>query len=322
MMILPLDLQSILKRKSSRDPSSRFSSKLHLLLSFVLKNTEQNLEDIIGCAWVNEEEFKLNKKQICLVLGIKLNTLNVNLHALGFIQQKHNKDGWTLWKRPGFTRSSPDIADSQGAAVPKIKMSNPQITKIKIGKVSPEEVEQFNLIARKTWAELNKLNGGDINYIVKTNEFIHAAACRFKQQEQPLQNAIDVLQAIIAPNPLQDRITFPQFAKFLAMFGPENTIMLKIASLLSCSNQSGQWLFFGKSDTIMSFYGTFNDSEPNCLELFHMNSPPVRIWNMPLTDANGDYIRDEITSYLSWEDYFQKHPVNIGMPPISDFSTY
>ena len=87
LFFLPHDIQQILRRKSSRDPSSRFSTKLHILLNFVQNSNDKDMEEKVGCAWVTDEEFRLNKRIITNILGIKLNTLNVNLHALGFIQQ-------------------------------------------------------------------------------------------------------------------------------------------------------------------------------------------------------------------------------------------
>ena len=86
--------------------------------------------------------------------------------------------------------------------------------------------------------------------------------------------------------------------------------MLKIASLLSCSNSTGQWLFFGKLDATPMFYGTFSDEQPNCLELCQHGRLPVKVWNMPLVDASRPYIKNENEFFNSWEDYFNRHPFN------------
>lgn len=316
MAFLPIDIQTILKRKSSRDPSSRFASKLHLLLSYVSKSGDPSLEDKVGCGWVNDEEFKLNKRTICQILGIKLNTLNVNLHALQFIQQKHNKDGWTLWKRENFTRNSPDVAEAPSTQMTQKTMKNVQQAvmqpdptvysyfRINLGQTNIYENDCFTNKARQIWFELVNT---DINTPANTRTLIEKAANKFKQPEQPLSNAIEVLQAIMAPDP-QPTISFFQFAKLLAMFGPENTIMLKIASLLCCSNSTGQWLYFGKIDVIPISYGTFSDEQPNCLELYQQGRMPVKVWNMPLVDANHPYIKNENELFINWEDYFRRHP--------------
>ena len=301
---LPFDIQTLLKRKSSRDPSSRFTAKLHRLLAYV--DLHKNLADTIGCAWDSEDEFRLNKRTIVGIMGIKINTLNVNLHQLGFIQQKHNKDGWTLWKKNGFTRSSADYIDSAVSMTGKKSSSN-FTPSFKLGKVNPQQSELFIENCKNIWMAM--LNVDDKP--VPTHKFIEKAAMRFKQNEQPIENAQDVIKAIIAPVPSQDTISFNMFCKFMAMFGPEHTIMLKIASLLSCSNSTGQWLNFDPNPTSSSFYATFRDSEPNCLVLNRKHSEPECIWNLPHIEAtnNSKYIVDADDKYYStWEDYFHFHP--------------
>nr|1PP7_U Chain U, kDa initiator binding protein [Trichomonas vaginalis] len=101
---LPPEIVAALKRKSSRDPNSRFPRKLHMLLTYLASNPQ--LEEEIGLSWISDTEFKMKKKNVALVMGIKLNTLNVNLRDLAFEQLQHDKGGWTQWKRSGFTRNS------------------------------------------------------------------------------------------------------------------------------------------------------------------------------------------------------------------------
>ena len=264
MNILPPEIQTILKRKSSRDPTSRFTTKLHLLLSYVSQNPE--LEEKIGCAWVTEEEFRINKRILVNVMGIKINTLNVNLHTLGFIQQKHNKDGWTLWKRPNFTRTSQDITDPTASNAPQPKHTKVYTPNFTLGAVQQQDFDNFIGKCKQIWMEEFQTN--DVIRPIPTNYFIEKAAARFKQAEQPTDNAREVLRAIIAHSQ-PESIDFNQFCRFMAMFGPEPTIMLKIASLLSCSNNSGQWLMFEKvtAQNCNQFYGAFEESQPNCIFL-------------------------------------------------------
>ena len=100
---LPVELQTIIRRKCSRDPKTRFTYKIHLLLAFVL--TRSQLEDEVGIGWVSEHEFRINKKKLVELLGIKMNSMNVNLHDLGFHKMQHEKNGWTRWTRDGFTQN-------------------------------------------------------------------------------------------------------------------------------------------------------------------------------------------------------------------------
>lgn len=311
--ILPNDIIQLLKRKSSRDPSSRFQAKLHVLLDFVTKNPAT--ENQIGVAWVNDDEFRMNKRTLASVMGIKLNTLNVNLRDLKFQQQQHNKDGWTRWKCPGFTRSGFQITSpDHDPTIPKLRKSTPfklpptiyhGDAPFNLGFTNPESEIQFFQYTTNIWTEM----GGRVGETLPSKHFINLAAERFKQQEQPLSNAIDVLKAIITPDNFnQEVIYYAQFARFMAQFGPERTLMLKIASLLMCSNNTGSWLVFGKSHN-NDPCGFFDENEPNCL-ILKKGNVYSRVWNMPLIEPPRDYLFDEERNgYSSWDFYFEKHPV-------------
>ena len=106
--------------------------------------------------------------------------------------------------------------------------------------------------------------------------------------------------------------------KFLAMFGPDKTAMLKIASLLLCSNNNGNWLTFETPTdpsqipmlTGAPLAGSFDIQEPNCLILRY---PTVikRIWNNPNVDAYGSYLTDERGNrYQSWDKVFEQAPIH------------
>lgn len=306
MNILPFDLQNLLKRKSSRDPNSRFTSKLHLLLNYVSQNPD--LESKIGCAWVSDEEFRINKPIFGEIMGIKVNTLNVNLKTLGFQQQKHNKNGWTLWRKEGFTRNSNEIIHAHPAAQKPKPFSIP----FSIGQLTPDDFAKFHQICVQIWSQITG-NVGDIP--IQTDVFILKAADRFRQPQQPLDNAKEVLQAIIAPQVTQTTVTFAHLCKFLAMFGPAESAMMKIASLLTVSNDTGQWLAFDP-ESVSTSHGFFDERQPNRLVLNFPDSglPPTgtkSVWNLPLVDFNYNYICDELGhTYPSWKDYFDRNPIN------------
>lgn len=179
---------------------------------------------------------------------------------------------------------------------------------VQLGKVDQFEYDMFIYNARQIWTEL----GNQMFEPADSKVFIPKAAERFKQMEQPLENAIDVLKAILTPEPNQTHVTFKQLCGFLAMFGPESSIMIKIASLLMCSNGNGQWLYFNKDDQYYSQlkeYGQFDENEPNCLNLIHVGVSKIRVWNRPLTSASEQYVIDENNNkYGSWEQYFKINP--------------
>jgi len=316
---LPYEIQTTLKRKSSRDPNSRFPRKLHLLLTYIGNNP--SLEEQMGLGWVNETEFKMNKKIVSQVMGIKLNTMNVNLRDLRFEQLQHDKNGWTRWKRNGFTKSSifndhqsdlgnPIITD-EGQNQKKRKLTKDIFTEsgfkgnnLSVGSISKLEKERFEEIVKETWAYMFPNNIGNA---VTHEAFIRKAAEVFKQEEQPLENAKEVIQAIIAPVD-QPTIHITDLYRFLAMFGPKDTAMLKIAVLLQYSNDSGHWLHFTTDppqDVTSNFTGSFDFNQPNCLVLRYKTGEIIKVWNNPLKLAHSPYlIDDKNCPYNEWEHFF------------------
>jgi hypothetical protein len=111
---LPDHIRVSLKRKSSRNPNSRFQRNPHLLLS--CSSEFPSLQDPVGLGWTSDSEFKMNKTTLSSVIGIKLNKINVNLRDLNFEQVERDKEGWTAWKGVGFTRSNSGIEADGDAA--------------------------------------------------------------------------------------------------------------------------------------------------------------------------------------------------------------
>ena len=322
---LPPDLQAALKRKSSRDPNSRFPRKLHLLLTYL--STDPALEEEIGLSWINDTHFKMKKKNVAAVMGIKLNTMNVNLRDLGFEQLQHDKNGWTEWKKDGFTRNSLFNEGSEGiAASDPSQMLNPlgmpqgmlpptsnipkrsQTKKyseysipMTIEQVSPIDKTNFEQTVNEIWG---MISGGQPE--LPASVFIEKAAEYFRQPEQPIQNAQEVISAIVDPSH-QSTLNRSDLYKFLAMFGPPKTAMLKIASLLLCSNNNGNWLYFDPRQVPQGqMNGSFDPLKPNCLVIRYSNNVVRRVWNHPIIDAFGIYLIDDNENrYTAWDKYFE-----------------
>jgi hypothetical protein len=184
-----------------------------------------------------------------------------------------------------------------------------------LGRVPPDATDRFRKGVFALWLELTDCTG---ELSTPSQAFIARAAERLRQPEQPLMNAIDVIRAIIFQTP-DGRVTIDSFAKFMAMFGPERTMMIKIASLLSSSEKTGQWLMLAPIDRLQPphFFGAFDEREPNCLLLKRCDRPAVRVWNLPLTEAGEPYVTDESgRTYKDWEVYLRANP------PTVDFYSY
>jgi hypothetical protein len=311
---LPDDIRDLLHRKSSRDPASRFPQKLHALLGYA--DDYPALRDQVGAYWMGDDEFRMNKTILANVLGIKLNTLNVDLNNLHFEQVQKVKDGWSVWRRSGFTKTDsgapPDSRFELGRR-PRTR-PDPAFSKItfNLGRLSPDQTNSFIRTSRELWSELFGIHCA----YVPTDRLVHIAATRFKHTEQPLDNAKDVIKAIIVPPTGATQLDFADFCRFLAMFGPEQTVMLKISSLLTCSNATGKWLTFDSdfmAERRPAPFARFNPAEPNCLLVQRTDGQVSRVYNDPNVDATKPYLIDASgQQFCQWDDYFREHPVQLG----------
>ncbi|EAX90130.1 39 kDa initiator binding protein, putative [Trichomonas vaginalis G3] len=309
---LPSDIVTALKRKASRDPSSRFPKKLHILLTFL--ETEPQLQDEFGLGWINDSEFRMNKKIVSEIMGIKLNTLNVNLRDLEFVQLQHDKNGWTRWCRDGFNKYTIFTELENPNYTGPVRPQNPGkiarlsdtktiniATMLKIGHVSAQEDLNFQEIVKSDFLEITQ---NEID--MPAEMFIKNAANYFKQPEQTLENAIDVITPILRPQ--ENIVTYDDLFRFLAMFGPKNTVMIKIVSLLRSNNEDTSWLYLDPAQKPLDkdFTGTFDKYLPNCLVLKFKDGNVIRVFNHPLIDAFGTYVVDENNhQFASWEEFFQ-----------------
>ena len=322
---LPPEIQVMLKRKSSRDPNSRFSSKLHMLLNYAGNDAAK--QEFIGAGWTEGGNFRINKKRLITIMDIKLNTLNVNLKDLKFQQLHSDQAGWTLWCRDGFAPNSTidDIAEVKSekfsqkgeklvTTVPNDEMQQSKLTVLKdisLGKSDPAQTQLYKKIAISIWDEL--LDSPVQKSAVSPQEFINASAIRFRASHQKLENAKQILNHVFL-YPDQSQLTIMDFAVFLARFGPEETLMQKVGSLLKSSNENGNWLRLtvahdyipGEND----FYGFFDDVDNNGFVLKKRDGSTIKIYNIVDAPATEPYLIDmNNQKYKSWQDYFILNPI-------------
>jgi hypothetical protein len=279
-------------------------------------------QEYVGAGWTDDNAFRINKKRLTAVMEIKHNTLNVNLKDLKFHQIEPEKNGWTVWDRPGFTRlSSLDQlidakSDQDGDALVQTGIADDsQLAKLSmlrdltVGFVEPAEVQLFKRFTLSIWEELI---GSSVQCVVIPSDFLHLAAERFRASHQKLDNALKILNAIfVCADPTQ--LTLLDFAKFLAKFGPEETLMQKLDSILKSSNQNHNWLKLSRPllrDDRPPIYGFFDEREHNCFVLRRAGRPDERLYNLMHVPATSEYLVDtDGRTYLSWQTYFEAHPL-------------
>ena len=118
---------------------------------------------------------------------------------------------------------------------------------------------------------------------------------------------------------LVDLLILVDFAIFMARFGTEETLMLKVGSLLKSSNQNLNWLRLvtshdsipGESDS--NFYGFFDDTCQNGFVLHHRDGSKAIVYNIVDAPSTESYLVDANNNrYSSWQDYFTRNPVNVN----------
>jgi hypothetical protein len=302
---LPDHIRDVLKRKSTRDPMTRFPTKLHLLLSYT--QDLPSYQEMVGLAWINETEFRMNKNTVANVMVIKTNTLNVNLHDLKFRNIGLDEEGWTRWTRSGFTRSF------NGLVPNKVFSQSGAWALLKLERLTAEEQNLFQSECTRLWSEILKCNR---DCPVPLRRAVPWLAEHLRCGEQPLDNACKVISTILCPRFNCAHFLFADFCQFMAQFGPERTVMLKIASLLGCSNATGQWLTFEKDQGHLKVpVAYFGAKCENCLTVCHGDGWVERLYQNPCVEAeSGRYlIDDDGNTYQDWEEWFDDHPVS---PPL------
>jgi hypothetical protein len=281
----------------------------------------------LGLMWCDDNVFRMMKWRLVGIMGVKLNTLNVNLHDLQFIQLHEDKIGWTRWRREGFTRREYQLSvpnaqwqqplmegNHELAAPPKEpkanEIPNPTITHL------PTD-EQFDLVQQHIIEEWQTIiESEEVRGSVATSFFISKAARRYCHPSQPYQNAFDVLRAILAP---QDEVVvrFWDFFKLMSQFGPASTLMLKIHSLLEMATKTDHhWMYFGlvPGADYLSSWAAFDDQESNKLVIRDGKGGQEYVWNLPHIPFGEEFVVDvDGRKYISWEQYFQERPVKEGV---------
>jgi hypothetical protein len=286
---LPDPIRGVLSRKSSRDPFSCFSTKLHLLLRY--SSDVPTFQARIGVAWVTDDEFRMNKTVLSEVMGITVNTLNVNLRDLHFQQLQRDQEGWTRWKHANFTRwlNGADLIQS------------PPTLPFQLAHLTEPQIRRFDDDSHRLWT---------VMHACSAEVAIDKVAVRFRYGEQPFANSREVIGAIIRPSLVHSRFSFADFGRFFAMFGPAATVMPKIASLVACSNVTGKWLTFEHELPPKPPFASFDLEIPNCLVVKHADGQTEKIFNIHSVESGADpyLVDDSGKMYKDWDEWFTTHP--------------
>ena len=329
---LPDFVKEIINQRSSRNPGSRFSRKIHILLSYVETNPE--MVDLVGLKWISDEHFRMNKKILKELLNIKENSLNVNLKKLDFIQTQSDKGGWTEWYKKDFNKieSNPfqneiiTISEDQFPRLLSPSVFQPanqnsilmlgdelynKVSHCSIGFIDEERKHNVIKQAIQIWQSIVTIDHTDIIFGA---DFILQLAKRLQLEGQSFNNAVSVIKNILVTNE-KSGLAFLNFFKMYCAFGPDGSIMQKIASLLDIAAGENGWLYFGfppsEIKKVTDHFAYFDENEPNCLVLIS-GSSIFKVWNIPDIKHTDRYIYGEDGNYYSdWSSYIRTTPFNI-----------
>jgi hypothetical protein len=176
-----------------------------------------------------------------------------------------------------------------------------------IAHLSVANLEEFRAQALTEWQQIVETTS---DTSVSSVFFISKAAARYRLQQQPSQNAFDVIQALVTPQS-ELAVKIEDFYRFMARFGPAETVMLKIQSLLDVATEREPWLYFGPLPIAegIAFAAFDDEEEPNALVMHRGKNEVDRVWNFPMVPFPGNFIMDKSSRmYGSWKEYFRANP--------------
>lgn len=303
---IPESILNFIRKRSNRTEQTRFPYKLFSLLQWVGRN--QSKGENAGCGWVSDTEFFIDKQKVCQVMQVKLNTLNVNLKTLGFEQSRTRDKNITFYKNEGFTYDS-----NQAASFEKIRNSRckpesllhlnikavylTSLEPLQLFMMPKKDIDAFKHEVVDIWTSIVGL---DLLFAVSLKSFLKSFEA---QLESKHYFDVYILQQALAPR-VPEVLDIFDFAVFLARFGPFNTISLKLFQHHSAVNEIRPDLVYFTSPHNNYFSDTFH----NCFRFPLVQAGEYHCYNLPLTNANGQFLIDEDEiCYPSWQKMIQQN---------------
>lgn len=332
--MIPNDLINIRNIKGASQYNTGFAHKLWNLLNWV--ESDKNFRSVnLGAAWVNNEEFFIDKLRFCEIMQIPVNTLNQKLRNCKF-QKKSRSGRKTFWKCLSFGKNStPEdllVVDNRKSPYETNFNYTPQafciatINHIEVFFLDVQDVKKFKSIAVFLWEDIvssSCILACSFNIFLKriTEKILAGLAERndlYMSENTPDNNFMSYLQANPQLNVFEsimksisyvlvhenvNIVTLAEFCIFFARFGPEESIIFKIHQLLMSSSAYYNWFspIEQKFDRNKEISGCFSNTFSNCFVLKNKNNVSYHIYNNPLNHDQSGYLFDERSkSFTNW----------------------
>lgn len=332
---IPAELHEVSKSKDADKSEQVFPHRLWKILQWV--GNDQVKRTNMGCGWMSENEFFIEKSRFCQILEIKLNTLNFKLRSCKFQQSRQRHGNCTYWVCEKFSQKSTiqdlesvDLRRNASDDTPSVvseALYLPLLSNVRLYSSATDDVQRFKMEAILEWQEIV----GSI-WATDVREFIVIAAKQFcasyrnnsetfnfnAEQTEIAQylrsNGLDLLTTaiqmlnyvILTEKP--NIITIVDFCLFYARFGPTDCILEKIHQLLCCSKTYEDWFQPSeqKFDRTKSVSGSYSNTFANCFVIKRAQGATYHVYNLPLQSTKTGFLVDETAKkFLTWHAVFE-----------------
>ena len=294
---IPESILNKIRKRSNRSEQTRFPYKIFSLLEWAGKDEQKSQK--AGCGWITDTEFFINKSKLCEVLGVKINTLNVNLKTLGFVQTRQREGALTFYRNDGFVFNSenPEFDRIRNSRCKPEALLNMKTQAVYLPCLEPlmlfmMDRKSINIFKKNVISIWEKLVGANLIFAISMNDFKKAFQSLFHSNTYP--DIIHIEHNL--PLRVPKVVDIFDFAVFLARFGPFESLPTKIQQFQSITAE---------------FYllpNTFSSTFHNCFVFPLSQIGEYHCYNLPLVDSNAQFLADEDCAvYPSWSKMFQQN---------------
>lgn len=287
-----------IRKHSNRKEETRFPYRLFQLLSIAGKNYQKS--ENTGCGWVSDTEFFIDKKKICSIMNIKINTLNANLKNLGFEKSRSRDKNLTFFKNKHFSllnksMNFKNIRNSQ--YTPKQLFNSSAIylaylEKLKLFNMTQQEINQFKIDVAEKWNEIVQQK---LLFSMSLSDFAQHLECYLDDDK-----FIDLLLIHeVLVSSCSKVCGILDFAAFLARFGPFCDMKDKFYKYIDIKNE----VPIRQSKFTTNSENFFSKTYHNCFFFPHCKLGEYHCYNLPHICVTEPFLMDEDGDlFHSWNE--------------------
>jgi len=337
--MIPAEILENPRGKGKTPANQGFAVKLWELLQWAGNDTEKKRN--VGCGWIDNSEFFIEKPRFCEIMQYQLNTLNFKLRSCKFTQARTRNSSMTFWKCDNFLKNSNindiiavDDRRAKNDNCPTVSiqaLSIPLLEKVRVYSQSQSEIPKLKTEVIFLWEEIveypsvwaceirtflenatlkfchsySRSGGGDTYmYDAQQTQFSQYIASNNLQMQDVAYKMISYVLTHSSPN----AITISEFCSFFARFGPEDCLLEKIHQLLCCSKAYHDWFRPGEQifDQTKHISGSYSNTFSNCFIIKRSQGSSYHVYNQPFAQPRMGFLVDETgKAFITWHSVFE-----------------